>query len=153
MRLLVLCFMLLSWFITPIKAQEASMPNPDYEPREVVAIQLNALRENNVPRTDAGIARVWAFAHPDNKRVTGPLERFARMIKSAAYRTLLGHKRHDIRAVSRSNDEALFAVTVTGADSKVVGYRWAVRKVTSGEHSGAWMTTSVSPPITLGEET
>lgn len=153
MRLLSLCFVLVGVFVTPIMAQKAAMPSPDYEALEVVEIQLNALRDNNLSGADTGIAQVWAFAHPDNKRMTGPLDRFARMIKSTAYRTLIGHKRHHIKAISRSDDEALFAVIVTGADGKVVGYRWAVRKVTSGEFLGAWMTTSVSPPIALGEET
>ena len=33
----------------------------------------------------------------------------------------------------------------------VVGYRWVVAKVRSGEHAGAWMTTSVSPPLPVGQ--
>jgi len=153
MRFWVVCLLLAVRFAAPAMAEEPVMPNPNYEPRQVVAIQLNALRENNLPHADAGIARVWAFAHPVNKRVTGPLARFARMIKSEAYRILLGHRHHQIKPISRTNEEAFFAVTVTGADDRVVGYRWVVRKVLSGEHSGAWMTTSVSSPIALGEET
>jgi hypothetical protein len=29
--------------------------------------------------------------------------------------------------------------------------QWIVAKVTRGEHAGAWMTTSVSPPVPVGQ--
>ena len=32
--------------------------------------------KNNYPNKDAGIKQTWEFAHPNNQRITGPLERF-----------------------------------------------------------------------------
>ena len=61
-------------------AADLLAPDPALSPAEVVVIQLDALRGNEA-ETDAGIAQTWAFAHPDNKRMTGPLPRFAQMIK------------------------------------------------------------------------
>lgn len=124
-------------------------PDPAFSPGEVVAIQLTALQANESD-TDAGIAQTWAFAHPDNKRVTGPLPRFAQMIKGPLYRMLLNHQSHEVTEVSRTDDEAVFAVTVTSRTGEVVGYRWSVAKVRGGEHAGAWMTISVSPPVPVG---
>ena len=66
----------------PATAQELLTPDPIRQPESVVEIQLQSLQKNDVPVPDTGIAQTWAFAHPDNKRVTGPLERFAWMIKS-----------------------------------------------------------------------
>ena len=125
-------------------------PDPALSPAEVVAIQLDALQANEA-ETDAGIAQTWAFAHPDNKRMTGPLPRFAQMIKGPQYRMLLNHRSHAITEVSRTDEEAVFAVTVTTPTGDVVGYRWSVAKVMGGEHAGAWMTTSVSPPVPVGQ--
>jgi hypothetical protein len=45
----------------------------------------------------------------------------------------------------------VFAVTVTTSTGDVIGYRWSVAKVMGGEHAGAWMTTSVSPPVPVGQ--
>ena len=131
-------------------AADLLRPDPALSPAEVVVIQLDAL-QGNESETDAGIAQTWAFAHPDNKRMTGPLPRFAQMIKGPQYRMLLNHRAHEMREVSRTNDEAVFAVSVTTPTGDVVGYRWIVAKVTSGEHAGAWMTTSVSPPVPVGQ--
>jgi hypothetical protein len=132
-------------------AADLLRPDPALSPAEVVSIQLSALQTNDTPETDAGIAQTWAFAHPDNKRVTGPLPRFAQMIKGPLYRILLGHRSHEIKEVSGTDDQVVFAVTVTSQTGEVVGYRWSVAKVAGGENAGAWMTISVSPPLPIGE--
>jgi hypothetical protein len=137
--------------VAPSWAADLLMPDPVLSPAEVVSIQLNALQRNDTPETDAGIAQTWAFAHPDNKRVTGPLPRFAQMIKGPLYKILLGHRSHEIKEVSRTDNQTVFAVTVTSQTGEVVGYRWSVAKVADGENAGTWMTTAVSPPIPIGE--
>jgi len=109
----------------------------------VVEIQLDALRHNDEPHPDAGIERTWAFAHPANRAVTGPLDRFAAMIKSPNYRMLLNHREHDIKRVAVTKRTALFAVTVLPANGEAVHYQWRLEKVPSG----AWMTVMVSPPV------
>ena len=135
----------LSW------AQDVRTPDPALSPVEVVEIQLIGLQANDTPEADAGITQTWAFAHPDNKRMTGPMPRFAQMIKGPLYRILLNHRSHEVEEVSRTDDEAVFAVTITSQTSEVVVYRWSVAKVADGEDAGAWMTIAVSPPIPVGE--
>ena len=137
--------------VAPSWAAEPRMPDAALSPAEVVSIQLNALQANDTPEPDAGIAQTWAFAHPDNKRVTGPLSRFAQMIKGPLYQILLNHRSHDIKEISRTDDRADFEVTVTSEAGEVVGYRWSVAKVAEGANAGAWMTIAVSPPVSIGE--
>jgi hypothetical protein len=149
MRSRTLCAVLLL-VAAPARAADMLGPDPALSPAEVVETQLFALQRNDTPEADAGIARTWAFAHPDNKRVTGPLARFAQMIKSPQYRMLLGHRAHAIEEVARTGDGVVFAVTVTGASGEVVIYQWQVGKVAEGKDAGAWMTTAVSPPIPAG---
>jgi hypothetical protein len=147
-RLLAAALLVLT---APSWAADVLVPDPGLSPAEVVAIQLAALQANDAPETDAGIAQTWAFAHPDNKRMTGPLPRFAQMIKGPQYRMLLNHRSHEVREVSRTDDQAEFTVTVTAENGEAFGYGWIVRKVADGENAGAWMTAAVSPPIRLGD--
>jgi hypothetical protein len=135
----------------PSWATDVLEPDPALSPAEVVEIQLTALQANDAPASDAGIAQTWAFAHPKNKRVTGPLPRFAEMIKGPQYRILLNHRSHEVKEVSRTDSQAVFAVIVASQDDEVFGYSWTVEKVVDGEHVGAWMTTAVSPPMRLGQ--
>ena len=146
-KALALAFLIL---MAPAWAADLLTPDPALAPAEVVAIQLDALQTNE-SATDAGIAQTWAFAHPDNKRMTGPLPRFAQMIKGPQYRMLLNHRAHEVREVARTDEEAVFVVTVTTAAGDVVGYRWTVAKVRGGELAGAWMTSAVSPPVPAGQ--
>ena len=75
-------------------------PDPSIAPVEVVAIQLKALQFNDNPEPDFGIAQTWAFAHPRNRAATGPLPRFASMIKGPSYAKMLNHSRHEISPAS-----------------------------------------------------
>lgn len=134
----------------PAAAGELLQPDPALSPRRVVEIQLDALQHNDEPRRGFGIAQTWAFAHPDNRNQTGPLERFARMLESPPYRLLLGHRSHAIEPTALGDRRAVFTVTVVAAAGPVVAYRWILEKVRSGAHAGAWMTIAVTPPVERG---
>jgi hypothetical protein len=121
----------------PSWATDVVTPDPAFSPAEVISIQLTALQANDMPKTDAGIAQTWAFAHADNKRVTGSLPCFAEMIKGPLYQVLLDHQSHVIKEVSHTDDKAVFAVTVTSQTGEVVGYQRSVAKVADGENAGA----------------
>ena len=137
----------------PATGQELLTPDPNLPPERVVEIQLQSLQKNDVPDPDTGITQTWAFAHPDNKRVTGPLERFTRMIKGPNYRNMINHREHIVEPVVRTDDYALFAVAIITADDQRMSFQWEVMKVKVGEYAGSWMTTSVSPPLRAWDST
>lgn len=131
-------------------AGDLLQPHSKYSPLEVVEIQLRALQRNDDPVPGTGIAQTWAFAHPNNRAVTGPLERFGQMIASANYRFLLGHVAHTVELVVETKEMALYRVTIVSADGGKYSLQWRVVKVQSGEYAGAWMTIAVSPPQRAG---
>ena len=61
------------FFLNSLNA-DSPTPNDKLLPYDVVKIQLEALKNNN--KNDDGIKVTWLFAHPDNKKITGPYERF-----------------------------------------------------------------------------
>ena len=73
---------LLLLIFTSISKADILKPNKDILPSEVVKIQLTGLQNNDSDFEDGGIEQTWNFAHPNNKKVTGPLVNFKRMIKS-----------------------------------------------------------------------
>ena len=66
-------------------------PNSNIKPKEVIEIQLTGLQKNDSKFKDSGIEQTWNFAHPNNKRVTGPLSNFKMMLKSDSYGLSLIH--------------------------------------------------------------
>lgn len=141
---------LLLFLLSPAVA-ELLQPDPDLSPQHVVEIQLRSLQQNDSPTPDAGIQQTWAFAHPDNKRLTGPLERFAVMIKGPNYKLLLKLREYRIEKVVRTENRALFNVSIVTAAGQRAAFQWEVAKVEAGVHAGAWMTIGVSPPLRSGD--
>ena len=93
-------------------------PNPNILPEKVISIQLEALMKNDMPYQDAGISQTWEFAHPNNQKYTGPLNRFIDMLKGQSYRMLLNHIDHKIIEVQLTNSIASYEVTVLDINKK-----------------------------------
>lgn len=150
--LLTLIWMML--FASSAFAQSLVQPSTELTAENVISIQLKALSDAEYdPETDSGAAQVWAFAHPSNRAMTGPLPRFTRMLKSLNYRPLIGHRQHFLRLVEETKDKAHFAVRVTGQDGWVYGYSWQLAKVPEGAFANMWMTTTVVLGGRLGRAT
>ena len=143
--------LILPFFIFTSLRAEIIKPNSNIEPYKVVKIQLTSLMKNNYPNKDAGIKQTWEFAHPNNQRVTGPLERFKIMLKGDSYKMLLNHLDHKIVAVKIINGVADYEVTVLDIEKKYYKFNWRVEKyILDGELKDCWLTTMVSQPIPLG---
>ena len=130
---------------------EILKPNSDIKPSEVVKIQLSGLQKNDLSYKDSGIEQTWNFAHPNNKKVTGPLPNFKRMIKSDSYQMMLNHLSHTITELGSSDKWAQFEVIILDKNKIYHKFNWQVEKYTDdGLLKDCWLTTMVSNPIPLG---
>ena len=130
---------------------ELLKPNNSISPKEVVSIQLSGLKNNDQVYKDSGIEQTWNFAHPNNKRVTGPLDNFKRMIKGASYQMMIDHLSHTITELGSSNKSAQFEVIILDKNKIYHKFNWQVEKFTTeGILKDCWLTTMVSSPIPLG---
>ena len=126
-------------------------PSTEIEPEKVIKIQLTALMENDNPYIDRGIVQTWEFAHPNNRKMTGPLENFKNMIKTDSYSMLLDHSNHKISEVYMSDKVATFEVTVMDSEKKYYKFKWQVEKYNEeGALKDCWLTSAVSQPIPVG---
>ena len=126
-------------------------PNSSISPKEVVKIQLSGLQQNDLEYKDSGIEQTWNFAHPNNKRITGPLSHFKMMIKSDSYGMMINHLSHTITELGSSDKWAQFEVIILDKDKIYHKFNWQVEKYTlEGSLKDCWLTTMVSSPISLG---
>ena len=141
---------ILSLFLSSSNA-EILKPNSDIKPSEVVKIQLSGLQKNDLNYKDSGIEQTWNFAHPNNKKVTGPLPNFKRMIKSDSYQMMLNHLSHTITELGSTDKWAQFEVIILDKNKIYHKFNWQVEKYTDdGLLKDCWLTTMVSNPIPLG---
>ena len=136
---------------TSISKADLLKPNKDILPSEVIKIQLVGLQNNDSNFKDGGIEQTWNFAHPNNKRVTGPLSNFKMMIKSDSYGMMINHLSHTITELGSSDKWAQFEVIILDKDKIYHKFNWQVEKYTlDGILKDCWLTTMVSSPIPLG---
>ena len=123
-------------------------PSKNLSAYDVVKIQLEALKKNN--KDNDGIKQTWLFAHPDNKKITGPYERFRIMIYGAQYRPLLNHSSHKINLLMNTPDKHIFKIEILAKDKKLLFYEWHVQKTSEKNCNNCWFTSAVSIPMDQG---
>ena len=134
-----------------ISKAELQTPNNMILPAEVIKIQLIGLMNNDEKFNDSGIEQTWNFAHPENKKNTGPLPNFKMMIKSRSYQMLLNHLSHTITEIGSGDKWAQFEVIILDKEKIYHKFNWQVEKYTKeGPLKDCWLTTMVSSPIPLG---
>ena len=149
MKVLIILFAI---FTSDITLAELLKPNPSLKPIEVVSIQLNALKDNNNPYLNAGVVQTWEFAHPSNRKYTGPLENFVKMMSSPSYFIMLDHTDHNIISVSDRDFITYFFVEIIDKEGNKFGFTWTLEKVIAeSKFKDCWMTTVVSQPLPLAK--
>jgi hypothetical protein len=133
------------WFgVSPLSSEPLDLnPNPNLTPQQVVEFQLDALRHNDEPTADAGIARSFRFASPSNRLVTGPLAHFSEIVHSAAYAALLKSQVSEVRGIVVEGDSAKVYVIVTSANGLQLKFLFMLSRQTQGDYRDCWMTDSV----------
>lgn len=121
-------------------------PSPDLSPVQVVEIQLLGLKLSGGDPSRIEMEQVWRFAHPSNKAMTGPIQRFAMLFATPSYKPLLGHDDYEITIIAQDENNAQMLVRITANDGQAYLYLWNVMRVTQGADKGSFMTISVSMP-------
>ena len=143
--------LIIFFLITNFSHADLISPNRNIKPVEVVKIQLEGLQKNDIDFKDSGIEQTWKFAHPSNKKNTGPLPNFKIMIKGNSYQMLLDHLSYTITELGRSENWAQFEVIILDKDKIYHKFNWRVEKyIEDGPLKDCWLTTMVSNPIPLG---
>ena len=149
MQILVFIFV---FFVFNTSKAELLKPTPSLLPKEVISIQLSALKNNNNPYENAGIKQTWEFAHPLNRKFTGPLSNFINMMYSNDYSIMLDHRQHNIILLKKDINISYFFIELFDIDGNKFGFNWTVEKVLiEGEFKDCSMTLSVSKPMSLAK--
>ncbi len=143
--------------LSQLDLRQAS-PSAQLSAARVVSIQMSALGQNGAWGSDQGIAVAFRFASPSNRRITGPLERFVKLVANPVYAVMLDHKSVEVGEARKnaSGDVAQVPVLVTSSDNERVGFVFTLSLQTPGERGESeddtleqpicrcWMTDSVS---------
>lgn len=117
-------------------------PDADLSPQEVIHLQVEALSDNDEPHEDAGIETAFRFASPANRKSTGPLNRFRKMLKGRKYNLMIDSDSASYGKLEKDDEHASQNVTLEKNGEKAV-FKFSLSLQDSGEYEGCWMTDSV----------
>ena len=119
---------------------EALVPTPALTPLEVVEIQLEAMRNNDAQ--DKGISVVYRFASPQNRSQTGPLLRFAQMLKQGPYALMLNYDSVVFDDAEIVGNRARVRVVLFNQRQKL-GFYFILSRQQEEPYKNCWMTDMV----------
>ena len=127
------------------------LPNDIFSSVEVVELQMNSLQTNSKV-DNSGIYQCWLFAHPENKKYTGPFSNFKRMIAYTSYKILLNSIKFKIKLISKTDRIVKYSVIIDAFDNKRYKTGWVLEKAKLNKDcKKCWMTTAVTQPQFIGQ--
>ena len=133
------------------KAISDVLPNDIFSSVEVVELQMNSLQTNS-KINNSGIYQCWLFAHPENKKYTGPYNNFKRMISDTSYKILLNSTKFKISLLNKNQEMAKYSVDVDAYDNRRYNLNWVLERAKLDKNcKNCWMTTSVTQPQFIGQ--
>ena len=127
------------------------LPNDIFSAIEVVELQMTSLQTNSKINNE-GIYQCWLFAHPENKKYTGPFSNFKRMIADTSYKILLNSIKFKTQLISKSDKVVKYSVVIDAFDNKRYQLDWVLEKAKLNKDcKNCWITTVVTQPQFIGQ--
>ena len=90
---------------------------------------------------------IWGFAHEDNKEITGPKERFAQMLISEPYDSIVDLKEYSYEVTYENETNVHYEVKVLAKTNNYFVITWVFEKADCpGLDEQCWLTIAVTAP-------
>ena len=90
---------------------------------------------------------IWGFAHEDNKEITGPKERFAQMLVSEPYNSIVDLKEYSYEITYENDTNIHYEIKVLAKTNNYFVITWVFEKTDCPElEEKCWLTIAVTAP-------
>jgi hypothetical protein len=138
--------------LTELDLSRIVLPSAGLAPDQVVRLQLAGLSDQ---RPDGvGILQCYALASPANRAVTGPLERFGKMVRDGPFQCMAKPRAFLIGSPQVAERTSRVLVTVIDQGENIHAFTFLLSRQAEAPFLDCWMTEAVLPAATpLGEPT
>ena len=106
--------------------------------------QLNQRYQRFFEHRLSTFIQTYEFAHPENKKLTGPLQNFTRMIQSDNYSILLNHEKTKVGVIHQDQFHEVYLIQVTKG-KKSENFLWTLITYIDENKNAFWYTVNVIP--------
>ena len=125
-----------------LQSKDLILPSTKLTGYQVLVLQLQSLKNNTKLGNDRGIEQVFIFAHPENKKITGPIKNFKKMIKSDPYSIFLDHNENKSETVHKDEFHEVYLVKVTKNNISKT-FLWTLITYLDNNKNSFWFTVNV----------
>lgn len=118
-------------------------PRPEYPPEQVLDIVLTALRSNDSPYPNAGVATAWAFAAEEIRRRDEA--DFLTLFTSGLFYPIHRHAQRQLHEITRTDTLAVYDVQLTDPDAQTTTFRIFLTRRFTDPNPGCWLLTALMP--------
>ena len=120
-------------------------PSPEWSPKQVIQIQLAALKFPNHPFLSSGYQKLFEFCAPRVKEQFGPAPRFVQMMLTSSYLPLQNYQRIEFGPLFQSTRHAWQPFAVQAANGNFYHYHIGLQKRIGGPQDGCWLVECLNP--------
>ncbi len=137
------------WWSLLVSRGAQSQPDASLGPGEVIRTVVEALQNRNSPSPNAGIFKVYQFASPANRALTGPYWNFLRLVKIPPFGPLFSGHADRYGSLALAGDHAQQKIRFRVDGGGAVWFLFVVSRQTSerthGRCAGCCMVDGVAP--------
>ena len=141
-KTLILLILLISCTSSEALVEEAKPLNSE----EVLNVIFDSYK-NFSDSPEKAVDVIWGFAHEDNKEITGPKERFAQMLVSEPYDSIIDLKEYSYEVTYENETNVHYEVKVLAKTNNYFVITWVFEKTVCPElDQQCWLTIAVTAP-------
>ena len=134
-------------FLISCTGSEAVIEEPKSLNSEEVLNVIFESYKNFSDNPEKAIDIIWDFAHEDNKEITGPKERFAQMLVSEPYNSIVDLKEYSYEITYENDTNVHYEVKVLAKTNNYFVVTWVFEKADCpGLEEQCWLTIAVTAP-------
>lgn len=119
---------------------DADIPQPQFSPSDVVTLQVNSIRDAVGDRAKLKVC--YSLASPENRKHTGPFQRFAEIVMLPPYDRLATCIDWQVGGAVIDKDLAAVLVSTITLNGEVSGFRFILKRQASSMRK-CWLTEGV----------
>ena len=139
--------LILILFFVSCTSSEAVIEESKYSNSEEVLNIILESYKNFSDNPEKAINVIWDLAHEDNKEITGPKERFAQMLVSEPYNSIVDLKEYSYEITYENETNVHYEVKVLAKTNNYFVITWIFEKTNCPElEEQCWLTIAVTAP-------